>query len=81
MKTYKTKDFYFSCVLLSNGIDLVNSEKDRCKNTVFFLFDITNKEELKNILLDNFVNQKCLVDVKKFTWAIKILKNEIYKHK
>lgn len=81
MKTYKTKDFYFSCVLLSNGFELINSEKDGAKNTVFFLFDITNKEEIKNRLLDDFTNQECMVNTKKFTWSIKRLKNEIYKFK
>lgn len=78
MNLYKTKDFYFSCVLLSNNFKLIKSERDSEKNTVFFFFDITKQENKKNELMDAYVNQTCLVNVKPFTWAIKVLKNEIY---
>ena len=80
MNVYKTKDFYFACVLLSNDFKLINSEKDGCKNTVFFYFDINKKDDDKNRLLDDYVNQTCLVNTKSFTWAIKKLKKEILKH-
>ena len=79
MNVYKTKDFYFACVLLSNDFKLIKSEKDGCKNTVFFFFNIDNKEDIKNKLLDDYINQACFVNTKTFTWAIKVLKNEIFK--
>jgi hypothetical protein len=78
---YATKDFYLSCVFLANGFKLINSKKDSTKNTVFFYFDVTNKEELKNKILNSFINQECLVNVKKFTWAMKILRSELSKYK
>ena len=78
MKLYKTKDFYFACVLLSNNFKLLMTERDGDKNTTLFCFDTENKEELKNKLLDDYVNQVCVENVKRFTWAIKILKNELY---
>lgn len=81
MNIYKTKDFYFACVLLSNNFKLVKSEKDGAKNTVFFYFDIFEREDIKNKLLDDFTNQTCMVNTKTFTWAIKVLKQELYKHK
>lgn len=78
---YKTKDFYLGCSLLSKGIKLVNSEKDSDTNTVFFIFDITDKEDIKNNVVESFLNQNCYVNVKKFTYAMKILRNEISKYK
>ncbi len=78
MNIYKTKDFYFACVLLSNNFRLVELEKDGDKNTVFFLFDSSNKEEIKNKLLDDYINQNCLVNAKLFSWAIKSLKGQLY---
>lgn len=79
MQNYKTKDFYLSCVLLTNDIKMINSEKDSSKNTVFFNFDITNKENEVNLIINQFINQQCLVNVKKFTWAMKILRSELNK--
>jgi hypothetical protein len=67
--------------MLSNGIKLINSEKDSDSNTVFFIFDITDKEDIKENVVESFINQNCYVNVKKFTYAIKILRNEINKYK
>lgn len=78
---YRTKDFYLGCSMLSKGIKLINSEKDRDSNSVFFIFDITDKEDIKNEIIESFINQNCYVNVKKFTYAIKILRNEINKYK
>jgi hypothetical protein len=78
---YRTKDFYLGCSMLSKGIKLIDSEKDRESNSVFFIFDITDKEEIKNDVVEGFLNQNCYVNVKKFTYAIKILRNEINKYK
>lgn len=78
MNIYKTKDFYFACVLLSNDFKLVKTEENGDKNTVFFCFNISEQDDFKNRLLDNYVNQNCTINVKKFTWAIKTLKNELY---
>jgi hypothetical protein len=66
--------------MLSKGIKLINSEKDRDSNSVFFIFDIDGKEDIKNEILESFVNQNCYVNVKKFTYAIKILRKEINKY-
>ena len=77
---YRTKDFYLACSMLSKGIKLINSEKDRDSNSVFFIFDIDGKEDVKNEILESFVNQNCYVNVKKFTHAIKILRKEINKY-
>lgn len=76
---YKTKDLYLSCVLLSNNIKFIKSEKGGTNNTVFFIFDSDGYEEEINTLINQFINQECYVNVKKFTWAMKILKKEIYK--
>jgi hypothetical protein len=66
---------------LSNNFKLIKSEKDSDKNTVFFYFNISEHEDVKNKLLDDYTNQICMVNTKIFTWAIKTLKNELYKHK
>jgi len=78
MQIYKTKDFYFACVLLSNSFKLIKSEKDGVKNTVFFYFDLSDKKDIKEKLLDDYINQTCMVNTKLFTWAIKTLKKELY---
>lgn len=77
---YKTKDFYLGCCFISKGIKLINSEKDGVSNTVFFTFDIENKEEKLKKIIDDFINQKCYVNVKKFTYAMKVLRNELNKY-
>jgi hypothetical protein len=77
---YETKDFYLATSLLSNGIRLVNSRKDGDLNSVFFIFDVENKEELKNSIIDDFINQRCYVNVKRFTYAMKQLRKEIDKY-
>lgn len=78
---YRTKDFYLGCSMLSRGIKLIDSEKDSVSNTVFFVFDITDNEDIKNEIVESFINQNCYVNVKKFTYAMKILRNEINKYK
>lgn len=81
METFRTKDFYLSCTLLSNNIKLIKSEKDSIKNTVFFTFDVSNNQDIYNEIIHNFVNQQCFVNVKKFTWAMKVLREELSKWK
>ena len=81
METFRTKAFYLSCTLLSNNIKLIKSEKDSIKNTVFFIFDVSDNQDIYNEIIHNFVNQQCFVNVKKFTWEMKILREELSKWK
>jgi hypothetical protein len=78
---YKTKDFVLASLLLANGFNLVGSDKKDGSTTVFLIFDTTNKEKLKNKIVDDFVNQQCLVNIKKYIWASKIIREEINKYK
>jgi hypothetical protein len=77
---YKTKDFYLACSLMSNGIKLVDSEKDGGLNSVFFIFNTQDQEDFKNSIIDDFINQRCYVNVKKFTYAMKQLRKELDKY-
>jgi hypothetical protein len=79
MKIYKTKDFYLACSFIANDIQLIDSKKDG-ENTVFFLFNYENSDIINQIVAD-FINCNCIVNVKKFTYAIKILRDEIKKYK
>lgn len=77
---YKTKDFYLACSLMSNGLKLQGSEKDGEINSVFFIFNTESQEEFKNSIIDDFINQRCYVNVKKFTYAMKQLRKELDKY-
>jgi uncharacterized protein (UPF0332 family) len=76
---YKTKDFYLSALLLSEGYKLINSEKHK-GNVVYFIFDCDNQEKLQNILSD-FINMTATTNVKKFVVSINQIRNELSKHK
>lgn len=78
---YKTKDFVLASVLLSNGFNLKGSDKKDGTTTIFFIFDTDNKEELKDSIINDFVNQQCYVNVKKYTWANKIIRQEMDKYR
>jgi hypothetical protein len=78
MKTYTTKDFYLSSLLMSNGFKLINSEKKI--EGVYFIFENFN-EELLNKLLDDFINCKAMVNMRKFTSSLSRLRKELDKYK
>ena len=78
MKTYKTKDFYLSALLMCNGFKMIGSEKQ--ERAVFFEFENDNEELLSN-LLNDFVNYEAHVNLGKLVKSTSILRRELDKYK
>jgi hypothetical protein len=78
MNTYSTKDFYLSSLLLSYDFRFINSEKKT--EGVYFIFEYDDKDLLDK-LLNDFVNYKAMVNMRKFTSALAKLRKELDKHK
>jgi hypothetical protein len=89
MNTYTNKDdcyfrlisFYTACFLFSKGLELVNIEADPTnpKRSQFVFKDAPERE----ILIQNYNFAKedspeILIDARKFTLAIKTLKDKLY---
>lgn len=78
MNTYSTKDFYLSSLLMSYDFKFINSEKKQ--EGVYFVFE-NNDEELLEKLLNDFINYKAMVNMRKFTASLTKLRKELDKHK
>jgi hypothetical protein len=79
MMTYKTKDFYLACLLKASDYKFIGSEK-HSENTVFFIFEYENETELR-LLVDRFINMEAMANVRKFTYAMSDLRDELNKYK
>lgn len=80
MKTYKGKDFYLCCMLKSYGFNHVGSEKK--SEGVYFIFEYEDeKQELLDNLLDDYINYRAMVNMRKFTKAMAFLREELYRLK
>jgi len=78
MKTYTTKDFYLTVLLMCNEFELVNSIKKN--NGVHFELK-NNNDQLLRQLIDQFINNEAVInmcDMIKFT---AVLRKELDKHK
>ena len=76
MSTYKTKDFYLACSIMSNGYTFVGSESEG--RTVWFSFESDDKlQDLTN----DFINYNAMVNVRQFTKSMARLRRELDKHK
>ena len=77
-KIYSTKDFYLSSLLMSYDFKFINSEIK--EEGVYFNFE-NKDDELLNKLLNDFVNYKAMVNMRKFTSALAKLRRELDKYK
>ncbi|MFI2856767.1 DUF5659 domain-containing protein [Paenibacillus sp. JSM ZJ436] len=78
MKTYVTKDFYLSVLLMSNGFELVGSEKK--KNGVHFHIQYDNSELLRE-LIDQFINMEAVINMSLMVKNTAQLRRELDKYK
>jgi hypothetical protein len=78
MKEYETKDFYLGVLLLTEGFRLDHSIKR--SEGVYFVFEILDDSKLRDTIND-FLNYKATVNMRRFTSAITRLRKEIDKHK
>jgi hypothetical protein len=78
MDTYSTKDFYLASLLMSYDFKFINSEKK--PEGVYFIFENKNKELLEK-LLNDFINYKAMVNMRKFTTSITKMRKELDKYK
>lgn len=79
MNIYSTKDFYFACLLDSKGYKFLSSKREN-ERTIFFTFEIEDEKSFSQLLQD-FINMTVETNVKKFTLAMKNMRNELNKHK
>ena len=76
MKTYKSKDFYLSSYLITNGCNLIdNIVEDEVSTFVF-----EKNDELK-ILIGNYYSLKSRVEPMAYGQAIRTLKSVIHASK
>jgi hypothetical protein len=75
---YSTKDFYLASLLLSYDFKYIGSEKK--PEGVYFNFDNKDKELLDR-LLNDFVNYRAMVNMRKFTASLAKLRKELDKYK
>ena len=75
---YSTKDLYLSSLLMSYDFKLVNSEKKI--EGVYFIFENTD-EDLLEKLLNDFINYKAMVNMRKFTSSLAKLRRELDKYR
>jgi hypothetical protein len=78
MKTYETKDFYLSVLLVTEGFNLIDSYKT--PQGVYFTFEVLDSDKLDK-LIHNFLNYTAMVNMRRFTSAIVRVRKEIEKHK
>lgn len=78
MKTYETKDFYLGCLLIEAGIRLDHSYKR--DEGVYFVFEVLEENKIKK-LINDFLNYKATVNIRRFTSAMTRLRKEIDSHK
>lgn len=76
--TYSTKDFYLSSLLMSYDFKFIGSEKK--DEGVYFNFENSNKDLLEK-LLNDFVNYKAMVNMRKFTASLAKLRKELDRFK
>jgi hypothetical protein len=77
MKNYETKDFYLSALLMCYDFKLIATEKKT--EGVYFSF-INHDNDLLRKLLNDFVNYKAMVNMRKFTKAVSKLRQELDKY-
>lgn len=76
MSTYKTKDFYLACFIMSSGYEFINStQEDR---TVWFEFK--SDDTLQN-LVNDFINYNAMTNVRQFTKSMARLRKELDSHR
>jgi hypothetical protein len=78
MKTYQTKDFYLTALLMCNGFKLIDSEKQ--DKAVFFEVEVPDQELLQD-LLNDFVNYQAHVNLGKLVKCTAALRRELDKHR
>ncbi|KAA9007404.1 hypothetical protein F4V43_02645 [Paenibacillus spiritus] len=78
MKTYTTKDFYLTVLLMCNDFELIGSEKK--KNGVHFNLNNYNDEILRN-LIDQFINMEALINMSLMVKNTALLRKELDKYK
>lgn len=78
MKTYTTKDFYLTVLLMCNGFDLVDSAKK--KNGVHFELDNIDDQKLRQ-LIDQFINDEAFINMSEMIKFTAVLRRELDKYK
>lgn len=73
-ETYTTKDFYLAAFLLANDFEILNLDKTDPRKVFFVFQDMENRENL----VEDFLFGKAQVEPKKFTSAIKQIKQLLY---
>ena len=76
MSTYKTKDFYLACLIMSEGYKFIeSSQEDRA---VWFEFNSNCKLQ---DLVNDFVNYNAVANVRQFTKSMARLRGELDKYR
>ena len=78
MEIYKTKDFYLTVLLMTNGFKLVGSEKR--ENGVHFHIENTDTTVLRK-LVDQFINFEAVVNMGKMVKCTTQVRKELDKYK
>jgi hypothetical protein len=78
MKTYNTKDFYLTALLMCKGFNLTGSHKE--SNGVHFHIEYENDEKLQEII-NQFINYEAYVNLGKLVKIQAILRRELDKYR
>ena len=78
VSTYKTKDFYLACLIMSNGYKFIDSANE--DKTVWFNFEMADEKELHD-LVGGFINYNAMVNVRMFTKSMARLRKELDKYR
>jgi hypothetical protein len=72
---YKTNSFYLSAFLYAQDVELISIDKTDPKRAVF---NFNNSPEVERLAESFNFGKECLVDARKFGFAIKSLKSKLY---